>query len=101
MAENNNTLLENILNQTAFFAQQGVVLLRVDEDVVGGTTTTYIGTASPGTPGDKPRWQIRKVVVVVAGGATDTTITYPENLKGNADTGFKFLWDDRLSLTYK
>ena len=73
--------------------------LQIDEDVVGQATTTYIGTAIPGTAKGVSKWQIRKVVVVIVGVDSTTDVTFPE-LAGKASLEFAFEWDERTNLVY-
>lgn len=75
-------------------------VLQVDEDDEGGgVTTTYIGSALPGTLTAAAKWQIKKMVETEGGNDFDTVIQFAES-GGVADTGFKFVWNDRLGLAY-
>ena len=68
----------------------------IEENVSGGTTTTYVGQAEKGTDTDLPKWRIKKIVEVVAGGNTLTTITFANG----SGLNFVNVWDDRATLTY-
>jgi len=93
------TLLASVFVPSSEEQPAGAFATRVDEDINAGTTTTYIGTALPGTLDADAKWQIKKVVEVIAGNATDTTITYPESA-GDASRELEFVWNDRLGFTY-
>ncbi len=60
---------------------------RIDE---ADATTTYIGTADPGTAESAASWQVKKIVS-----------TNPTSIKfADGTSAFDNVWDDRASLTY-
>lgn len=66
---------------------------RVQETVAGTVTTTYVGSARPGTAESAAGWQIQ---LIVSDSATGTTsVTFP-----NGKNTFSFVWSNRETYSY-
>lgn len=87
---------ERLLSQNSRWRLYSLPLTISEEIVVVGTTTTYIGVAANGTTlTSTATWSITKIIEVVAGGTTTTTIYLADG-----DFNFDNIWDNRASLTY-
>jgi hypothetical protein len=57
----------------------------------------YKGSARPGAATSDPVWQI---CFLTYSGSNLVSITWPENVQGNASNDYEFIWDDRTTYTY-
>ena len=64
----------------------------------GGTNLIYIGLARAGALEANSVWQIRKLAYDGAGNVV--SITWPQNLLGNAINDYEFAWANRATYTY-
>lgn len=65
-----------------------------------GTTLIYKGYARPGTATSATGWQISKWAYDDNSPPNVTSVTWPENIQGNASADFNFIWESRADYTY-